>query len=63
MLEQNKFACPFCPKLMSTKFNMKKHIRSHTGEKPFSCPNCEKSYSDKSNLNWHLRYKHGIDKR
>ena len=62
MLEQCKFACPYCPKEMSTKHNMKKHIRIHTGEKPFICIHCKKCYSDKSNLNWHLRYAHGISK-
>jgi hypothetical protein len=40
------FKCEYCPgKGFFTKSDLKKHIRSHFGDKPYSCVLCEKRYA------------------
>ena len=53
-------ACPYCQKTFLKKWHAdaKKHIRSHTGEKPFECPLCGQTFSQKSNCNTHIRKFH-----
>lgn len=53
---KKKYNCPYCPKVMSSPSKLKKHIFSHTGERPFKCTvkGCNKRYMCKSHLNSHL---------
>ena len=53
-----QFACPFCRKIMKSSHNMKRHILTHTGERPFECVHCEKSFILKHHLSYHLRAVH-----
>ena len=51
------FVCPLfsCGRMYKRIENLKRHVRSHTMERPFQCPRCNKKFSRQENLNQHLR--------
>nr|XP_027222244.1 zinc finger protein 711-like [Penaeus vannamei] len=40
------------------KFLLKRHMITHTGEKPFQCPHCPHRANLKQNLEVHIKRKH-----
>ncbi|KAM9798291.1 transcription factor HIVEP2a [Neosynchiropus ocellatus] len=48
-----KYICHYCGRACAKPSVLKKHIRSHTGERPYPCDPCGFSFKTKSNL-----YKH-----
>ncbi|RKF64835.1 putative c2h2 type zinc finger domain containing protein [Erysiphe neolycopersici] len=47
--------CSYCDRKFSKVEHLKRHERSHTGERPYTCPKCQKSFSRSDVLIRHLK--------
>ncbi|OAD71573.1 C2H2-type zinc finger transcription factor [Phycomyces blakesleeanus NRRL 1555(-)] len=36
--------CLFCSKTFTRKYDLSRHVRTHTGDKPYECPHCRKAF-------------------
>ena len=50
-----RFVCNICDKGFSRSFDLKTHMRVHSGELPFQCELCGKSFRAATNLNKHRK--------
>ncbi|KXJ09713.1 zinc finger and BTB domain-containing protein 17 [Exaiptasia diaphana] len=54
--------CDQCSKDFASPYNLKRHLLTHTDEKPFQCEVCARQFKEKSSLSKHMKRKHtGVD--
>lgn len=51
----NLYECDKCKKKFINKAKLRRHYRSHSGEKPFKCNICDKSFTQNINLKTHYK--------
>jgi len=54
---QKSHSCPIptCGRLFKRLEHLKRHVRTHTQERPYVCPHCNKAFSRSDNLAQHRR--------
>lgn len=57
---KKKHSCPLCQARFQRPEHVKRHLKSHSSEKPYECdePNCGKRFNRKDNLKAHLKKIH-----
>jgi uncharacterized Zn-finger protein len=52
-------SCPYCTRTFPWTSSLRRHVLTHTGQKPYKCPHCSLLFTIKSNCHRHLLRKHG----
>lgn len=53
--------CGLCGRMFAKKEHVRRHVLSHTGEKPFKCPDCARQFARQDILSRHRKKVHARD--
>ena len=56
---KSRYVCPICGKQNRDKFDLQRHFKTHTGEKPYHCNLCPYECTQKPSLKMHMIRVHG----
>lgn len=59
--QTDKYSCLYCDKKSGNAYNMRVHMRTHTGELPFACPDCHLQFSHRVTMKQHRLQVHHVD--
>ncbi|XP_043202791.1 zinc finger protein 236-like [Amphibalanus amphitrite] len=54
------FQCLFCTKEFRKPYDLVRHLRIHTKDKPFKCAQCHRTFTVRSGLEAHMRVHRGV---
>ena len=57
-IDKGKFSCPVCYKIFGQSNHVRRHLLTHTGEKPFSCSYCNFATTQNNCLKKHVLRHH-----
>uniref|UniRef100_H3DKJ0 Zinc finger and BTB domain containing 46 n=1 Tax=Tetraodon nigroviridis TaxID=99883 RepID=H3DKJ0_TETNG len=60
---RKKFKCPYCSFSAMHQCILKRHMRSHTGERPYPCEICGKKFTRREHMKRHTLQVHSKDKK
>ncbi|XP_036375592.1 uncharacterized protein zgc:113263 [Megalops cyprinoides] len=52
---RRRHPCPHCGMRFGNEYDLRGHLRTHTGERPYLCPHCGKSFAQLQTLTRHQR--------
>ena len=55
----NAQACTVCARICPSRAHLKRHMRTHSGERPFACAICGRAFSNHFSLYVHRKKVHG----